>query len=107
MSVPAFATAPNTRRPPPAVARSLDISDTDLQVPIAFFATADESRIQANGDRSCHGGRLARGRSAKLRADLQGMTAQCLRAPPGGDGQQVLQHASGDAMGHQGGKVSL
>ena len=35
------------------------------------------------------------------------MVAQCLRAPTGVNGQQVLQDASGDAIGHQGGKVSL
>jgi hypothetical protein len=35
------------------------------------------------------------------------MVAQCLRAPGGINWQQVLQDVSGDAIGHQGGKVSL
>jgi hypothetical protein len=35
------------------------------------------------------------------------MVAQCLRAPTGVNGQQVLQYARSDAIGHQGGNVSL
>jgi hypothetical protein len=47
------------------------------------------------------------GRSPKLLADPQRMLAQCLRAPASVNGQQVLQDASGDAVAHQGGEVSL
>jgi hypothetical protein len=59
----------------PDSASGLDISDADLQVPFALFAAADEGRVQADCDRSRHSCRLARGRCAKLLADLQGMTA--------------------------------
>src|SRR5271166_2422134 len=59
----------------PASVTSLDISDADLQVPLAVFATADEGRIHADGDRRSHSCWPARGRGAKLLADPQGMTA--------------------------------
>ena len=35
------------------------------------------------------------------------MVAQCLRAPTGVNGQQMLQDARSDAIGHQGGKMGL
>jgi hypothetical protein len=49
---------------------------------------------------------LARSLTEPL-ADPHRMIAQCLRAPTGVNRQQVLQYASGDAIGHQGGKMSL
>ena len=92
----------------PPSACSFDIADAHLQVPFTLFAAADERRIHADSDRCCcRSCRLVRGRSSKLLADPQRMVAQCLRAPTGVNGQQVLQDASSDAIGHQGGKVSL
>ena len=37
----------------PGSASRFDISDADLQMPLALFATADEGRINADGDRCC------------------------------------------------------
>jgi hypothetical protein len=34
----------------PPAAGGLDVTDTDLQVPLALFAAADERRIQADSD---------------------------------------------------------
>ena len=50
MSVPAFATAPNTCRSPPG---HLSVADAHLQVPLAVVAAADKGRVQAEGDRRC------------------------------------------------------
>ena len=87
---------------------SFNISDADLQVPFTLFATTDERQIHADGDRCCcRSCRLVRGCSSKLLADPQRMVAQGLGASAGINGQQVLQDVSGDAIGHQGGKVSL
>src|SRR5271169_4368939 len=61
---------------------SFNISDTDLQVPFTLFATTDERRIHADGDRCYRGSyRLVCGRSYKLLADPQRMVAQCLGGP--------------------------
>ena len=58
----------------PPSACGFNISDTDLQVPFPLFATTDERRIHADGDRCCcRSCRLVRGRSSKLRADPQRM----------------------------------
>ena len=37
----------------PGSASRFDISDADLQMPLVLFATADEGRINADGDRCC------------------------------------------------------
>ena len=91
----------------PTSTRSFDIADANLQVTFALFAAADERRIHADSDHCCRSCWLVRGCTSKLRADPQRMVAQCLRAPTGVNGQQVLQGARSDAIGHQGGKAGL
>ena len=84
---------------------SLDIADPNFQMPFAVVAATDESRVQADGDRRRGGRRLNRGGVTKLLTDLERMAAQCLGALAGLDRQKMRQHASGDAKGHQGGKM--
>ena len=43
----------------------------------------------------------------KLPAEFQGMAAQCLKAFSGIDREHLLEHARGDAIGHQGRKMGL
>ena len=105
MLVSALATAPNTCRPPLAVST---LPTRTSIVTFALFAAADERRVPADSDRCCcRSCWLVRGCISKLLADPQRMVAQCLRAPTGVSRQQVLQYASGDAIGHQGGQMSL
>ena len=91
----------------PTSARCFDIADAHFQVTFALFAAADERRIHADSDHCCRSCWLVRGCTSNLRADPQRMVAQCLRAETGVNGQQVLQYARSDAIGHQGGKVGL
>jgi hypothetical protein len=83
----------------PTSARCFDIADAHFQVTFARFTAADERRIHADSDRCCRSCWLVRGCSSKLLADPQRMVAQCLRAPTGVNGQQVLQYARSDAIG--------
>ena len=89
---------------PPSVG-CLDVADANLQMPFAVVAAADEGRVQGDGDRRRRGRRLDRGGVAKLLADLERMAAQCLGALAGLHRQKMRQHASGDTIGHQGGKM--
>jgi hypothetical protein len=79
----------------------LDVADAEFHVARAIFAAADEGRTQADCDRRCRGGSLIDRRIAKLLASPQRMAAQCLRALPSVDRQQVHQHISRNPIGHQ------
>ena len=83
----------------------LDVADANFQMPFAVVAATDEGRVQADRDRRRGGRRLDRGGVTKLLTDLERMAAQGLGALAGLDRQKMRQHASGDAIGHQGGKM--
>src|SRR5271169_339568 len=91
----------------PISARRLDVADANLQMAFAIVAAADESRIQTDADRRRRGRRPGRGHVAKPLADFQRIMAKCLRARTGLNRQKMLQHISGDAISHQGGKMRL
>ena len=93
-----------TRRPA-AARRRLDVADANLQMPFAVMTATDEGRIQGDRDRRRRGRRLDRGGVAKLLADFERMAAQGLGALSGLHRQKMRQHASGDTIGHQGGKM--
>ena len=85
----------------------LDIENSDLQMPFAVLTATDEGRVQADGDRRrrCH--QRDHSATVKLPAEFQGMAAQCLKAFSGIDREHLLEHARGDAIGHQGRKMGL
>ena len=91
MSVSALATAPNTCRPPLAVS-TLPTRTSRCRSPSSRLRMNVE--VHADGDRCCccRSCRPVRGSSSEQLADPQRMVAQCLRAPTGVNGQQVLQY---------------
>src|SRR5271166_3924081 len=88
----------------PAVGR-LDVADANLQMPFAVVAATDEGRVYRDGDARRWGSRRDNGGVAKSPADLERMAAQGLGALPGFHRQKMRQHASGDTIRHQGGKM--
>ena len=78
-------------------------------MPLILFPTSNEGRINADGDRCCRPRScwLAGEPGRELLTDQQATPTECLRAPASIEGQQVLQYASSDAVGHEGGQVGL
>ena len=71
------------------------------------ITAADKRRVQGDGDGRRRRYRLDRGGIAKLLADFERMASEGFRVPSGLHWQETHQHASGDTIGHQPGKVCL
>jgi hypothetical protein len=69
----------------------LDVADADLRVTFAFFAAADEGRVQADSDGRYRDCWLIRRRIVELLTDPQGMAAQCLRNLPASIGSRCAR----------------
>ena len=68
----------------------LDVAQTDLQMPLALLAAANEGRVQDQGDRR-RSRWLCRGGVAQLLADHQGAPAHGLAMDPGIDRQKMFK----------------
>jgi hypothetical protein len=85
----------------------LNVANANLNMALALLTAPDEGRVQADTDRRRNRRGLDRGYVAKLLADVQGMPAQRFVARGGLDGQKIRQHAGGDPIRHQGGKMRV
>src|SRR5208282_598016 len=76
-------------------------------MPFAILTAADEGRIHADCDRRRRCRRRDHGAILKLLAEFQGMGAQRLMALAGINRKHLLEHARGDAVGHQSREMGL